>query len=90
MAILVAPSAAARGSLMSNASETERTENTLMFTLSCKECSRDAKPFLVETMTCTTNAGSLALFSDLDLIRSTLEGQTDSFTALMDRHLGAN
>jgi RNA polymerase sigma-70 factor (ECF subfamily) len=40
-------------------------------------------------MTCTANTGSLALFSDHDLIRLTLEGQTDCFTALMDRHLSA-
>jgi RNA polymerase sigma-70 factor (ECF subfamily) len=39
--------------------------------------------------TCTANTGSLALFSDRDLIRLTLEGQTDCFTALMDRHLSA-
>jgi RNA polymerase sigma-70 factor (ECF subfamily) len=40
-------------------------------------------------VTCTANTGSLALFSDEDLIRLTLDGQTDCFTALMDRHLGA-
>jgi RNA polymerase sigma-70 factor (ECF subfamily) len=40
-------------------------------------------------MTCTTNKGSLALFSDHDLIRLSLDGQTDCFTALMDRHLSA-
>jgi RNA polymerase sigma factor (sigma-70 family) len=40
-------------------------------------------------MTCTANTGSLALFSDHDLIRLTLEGQADCFTALMDRHLNA-
>jgi RNA polymerase sigma-70 factor, ECF subfamily len=40
-------------------------------------------------MTCTANTGSLALFSDHDLIRLTLEGQADCFTALMDRHLSA-
>jgi len=40
-------------------------------------------------MTCTANTGSLALFSDRDLIRLTLGGQTDCFTALMDRHLSA-
>lgn len=40
-------------------------------------------------MTCTANTGSPALFSDHDLIRLTLDGQTDCFTALMDRHLGA-
>lgn len=42
-----------------------------------------------EMMTCTPNKGSLALFSDHDLIRLTLEGETDCFTALMDRHLSA-
>ena len=40
-------------------------------------------------MTCTTNKGSLALSSDGELIRLTLEGQTECFTELMDRHLGA-
>jgi RNA polymerase sigma-70 factor (ECF subfamily) len=40
-------------------------------------------------LTCTANTGSPALFSDRDLIRLTLEGQADCFTALMDRHLGA-
>ena len=40
-------------------------------------------------MTCTENTGSLALFSDRDLIRLTLDGQSDCFTALMDRHLSA-
>jgi RNA polymerase sigma-70 factor (ECF subfamily) len=35
------------------------------------------------------NTGSLALFSDHDLIRLTLDGQSDCFTALIDRHLGA-
>jgi RNA polymerase sigma-70 factor (ECF subfamily) len=40
-------------------------------------------------MTCTANTGSFALFSDYDLIRLTLEGQSDCFAALMDRHLGA-
>jgi RNA polymerase sigma-70 factor, ECF subfamily len=40
-------------------------------------------------MTCTANTGSPAVFSDHDLIRLTLEGQTDCFTALMDRHLSA-
>jgi hypothetical protein len=40
-------------------------------------------------MTCTANTGSLELFSDDDLIRLTLDGQTDCFTALMDRHLSA-
>ena len=45
--------------------------------------------FPFETMTRTANTGSLALFSDRDLIRLTLEGQTDCFTALMDRHLSA-
>jgi RNA polymerase sigma-70 factor, ECF subfamily len=35
------------------------------------------------------NTGSLALFSDGELIRLTLDGQTDCFMALMDRHLGA-
>jgi RNA polymerase sigma-70 factor, ECF subfamily len=40
-------------------------------------------------MTCTAKTGPLALFSDDDLIRLTLDGQTDCFTALMDRHLGA-
>jgi RNA polymerase sigma-70 factor (ECF subfamily) len=38
-------------------------------------------------MTCTANTGSLALFSDHDLIRLTLDGHTDCFMALMDRHL---
>jgi RNA polymerase sigma-70 factor, ECF subfamily len=40
-------------------------------------------------MTCTSNEGSLARFSDCDLIRLTLHGQSDCFSALMDRHLGA-
>jgi RNA polymerase sigma-70 factor (ECF subfamily) len=40
-------------------------------------------------MTCTANTGTLAVFSDRDLIRLTLEGQTACFMALMDRHLGA-
>ena len=40
-------------------------------------------------MTCTSDTGSLALFTDHDLIRLTLEGRTDCFTALMDRHLSA-
>jgi RNA polymerase sigma-70 factor (ECF subfamily) len=40
-------------------------------------------------MTCTTNTGSVAFFSDHDLIKLTLDGQTDCFTALMDRHLSA-
>ena len=40
-------------------------------------------------MTCTANTGSPALFSDNDLIRLTLDGQTDCFTVLMDRHLSA-
>jgi RNA polymerase sigma-70 factor (ECF subfamily) len=40
-------------------------------------------------LTCTANTGSVAFFSDHDLIRLTLEGQTDCFTALMDRHIGA-
>ena len=45
--------------------------------------------FLLEMMTCTATTGSVALFSDHDLIRLTLDGQTDCFTALMDRHLSA-
>jgi RNA polymerase sigma-70 factor (ECF subfamily) len=45
--------------------------------------------FPFEMVTCTANTESLALFSDHDLIRLTLEGQTDCFTALMDRHLSA-
>jgi RNA polymerase sigma-70 factor, ECF subfamily len=40
-------------------------------------------------MTCTADTGSLALASDHDLIRLTLDGRTDCFTALMDRHLSA-
>lgn len=40
-------------------------------------------------VTFTANTGSLALFSDHDLIRLTLDGQPDYFTALMDRHLSA-
>jgi len=40
-------------------------------------------------MTCTANTGSLALFTDSDLIRLTLEGEPDGFTVLMHRHLGA-
>jgi RNA polymerase sigma-70 factor (ECF subfamily) len=40
-------------------------------------------------MTGTANTGSLALRSDHDLVRLTLDGQTDCFTALMERHLGA-
>jgi RNA polymerase sigma-70 factor (ECF subfamily) len=35
------------------------------------------------------NPAPLALFSDNDLIRLTLDGQSDCFTALMDRHLRA-
>jgi RNA polymerase sigma-70 factor, ECF subfamily len=42
-----------------------------------------------EMMTCTTDTGSFELFSDRGLIRLTLDGQTDCFTALMDRHLSA-
>ena len=45
--------------------------------------------FPFKMMTCTANTGSLALFSDHDLIRLTLDGQTDCFTTLMDRHLSA-
>jgi RNA polymerase sigma-70 factor (ECF subfamily) len=45
--------------------------------------------FPFEMMTCTANTGALALFSDHDLIRLTLDGQADCFTALMDRHLEA-
>jgi RNA polymerase sigma-70 factor (ECF subfamily) len=45
--------------------------------------------FQFEMMTCTANTGSLALFSDGDLIRLTLDRQPDCFTALMDRHLEA-
>jgi RNA polymerase sigma-70 factor (ECF subfamily) len=45
--------------------------------------------FPFEMATYTANTGSLALLSDEDLIRLTLDGQTDCFTALMDRHLGA-
>ena len=40
-------------------------------------------------VTFAANTGSLALFSDHDLIRLTLDGQSDCFTALMDRHLSA-
>jgi RNA polymerase sigma-70 factor (ECF subfamily) len=40
-------------------------------------------------MPCTADTGPLALFSDHDLIRLTLEGRADCFTALMDRHLSA-
>jgi RNA polymerase sigma-70 factor (ECF subfamily) len=40
-------------------------------------------------VTCTANTGSFALFSDHDLIRLALDGQTDCFTALMERHLSA-
>ena len=40
-------------------------------------------------ITFAANTGSLALFSDHDLIRLTLDGQSDCFTALMDRHLSA-
>jgi RNA polymerase sigma-70 factor (ECF subfamily) len=45
--------------------------------------------FPFEVVTCTSNTKSLALFSDLDLIRLILDGQTECFTALMDRHLSA-
>jgi RNA polymerase sigma-70 factor (ECF subfamily) len=45
--------------------------------------------FSFEIMTHTGNSGALALFSDRDLIRLTLKGQTDCFAALMDRHIGA-
>lgn len=45
--------------------------------------------FPFEMVTCKANIGSPALFSDHDLIRLTLDGQSDCFTALMDRHLGA-
>jgi RNA polymerase sigma-70 factor (ECF subfamily) len=38
---------------------------------------------------CKANTGSLAHISDHDLIRLTLDGQTDCFIALMDRHLSA-
>lgn len=48
-----------------------------------------ARFFSFEMLTCTVNTKSLALFSDRDLIRLTLDGQTDCFTALMDRHLTA-
>jgi RNA polymerase sigma-70 factor (ECF subfamily) len=48
-----------------------------------------ARFFPFEMPTCTVNTESLALSSDHDLIRLTLEGQTDCFTALMNRHLGA-
>jgi RNA polymerase sigma-70 factor (ECF subfamily) len=40
-------------------------------------------------MTCTANTGSLTHISDHDLIRLILDGQTDCFMALMDRHLSA-
>jgi RNA polymerase sigma-70 factor (ECF subfamily) len=39
--------------------------------------------------TSVANPASLALFSDCDLIRLTLEGQPDCFATLMERHLGA-
>jgi RNA polymerase sigma-70 factor (ECF subfamily) len=44
---------------------------------------------IAPSKTCTANTGPRALFSDHDLIRLTLDGQTDCFTALMDRHLSA-
>jgi RNA polymerase sigma-70 factor (ECF subfamily) len=49
---------------------------------------RSAGLFPCRMMTFTANT-SLALFSDHDLIRLTLGGQTDCFTTLMDRHVSA-
>jgi RNA polymerase sigma-70 factor (ECF subfamily) len=40
-------------------------------------------------MTCIANTGSLAHISDYDLIRLILDGQTECFMVLMNRHLRA-